>query len=1337
MNFEQFTHLYPLSKTLRFELRPVGATLAKIKEGGFLENDNHRAESYKKVKKLIDEYHKHFIEQALGDFSLTENETEGSKCLNSYLETYIQLYRSSRIEDAEKKAFEKVQAEMRKFIAKTLKGSEAYKRLFKKELIKEDLPAFLRTHGGTVADEELVAEFKDFTTYFDGFNKNRENMYSEEEKSTAISYRLVNENLPIFVDNMAAFAIIAQMPEVRAMLDVLQKDLGVELDGTTIDELFTLPFFNKVLTQKQIAVYNAVIGSKVIDSHSKKESRIKGINQIVNIYNQQHKDARLPQLTKLKKQILSDREALSWLPEKFDKDADLLKAIHDGYERLTSDGMLEKLRTLLKSIVDYQTEGIFITNKKEFLTRISKKMFGEWNFITEAILCALKKEVPRKRNECDEKYEKRIDKMLKNHGGFSIRFIDDCVAAYVNTLDDEEQKKRFIPTVEAYFATLGAFDTEEEQTINFFSRIQNARVALRGLLDSAYPEGRSLIQDKENGALLKELLDAILALMHFVKPLLGKDEKGKDVNGKDERFYGELMHIWDEFDSFVPLYNMSRNYLTQKPYSEEKYRLFFENNGNVLKGWVDSHTEKSDSGTQYGGYLFRKKNGIGEYDYFLGVSSNKKLFRQQHGVENDSEEECYERLDYYQFKSETLFGSSYVGNNTEDESKYTEDVSKLKKAIESYVHANGVDIAYLFENEETISAYLKRVRKENSDFYENMLKDKDCSSAYNRIKKKILCALSTLKRVDAALQLARKEEYDLIQLFDGIRALPAQSLSFFKVPVAEVEKAMNGNLGEKKSGALFLFQILNKDLKYAEMALNGKRKSRGLENLHTMYFKTVMNGLSSSYDLGSGMIFYRKKTDFHYNESVMEKGHHYNELKDKFSYPIISKRRYMDDKFFFHLSVTLNSEVPKGNENINNHVNSYIVEEDNLHFIGIDRGERHLLYLTVIDSHGHILEQRTLNDVVNNYQGKDYHTDYHDLLKTRERQRQEERSSWKAIENIKDLKEGYLAQVVHQIAQLMVKYHAIVVLEDLNGGFMRERQKKAERSVYQQFEKKLIDKLNYLVDKKTDAHAPGGLMNAYQLANQVESSKNKSSKNKNFKSMGRQSGFIFYIPAWNTSNIDPVTGFTNLFDTRYKNAHDAQQFFSKFESIRYNETADRFEFRFSYSDFTRKAEGSRTDWTVCTYGTRIKTFRDPQKNNDWTSKEVVLTEEFKKFFAAYHVDIHSNLKDSIAAHGEKAFFEQLLALIRLTLQIRNSKSGTDIDYLLSPVADENGVFFDSRSCGNSLPQDADANGAYNIARKGLMLVRQMREAKDLKKFKADMTNHNWLKFAQEKPYLND
>lgn len=1264
MNFEQFTHLYPLSKTLRFELRPVGATLAKIKEGGFLENDNHRAESYKKVKKLIDEYHKHFIEQALGDFSLTENETEGSKCLNSYLETYIQLYRSSRIEDAEKKAFEKVQAEMRKFIAKTLKGSEAYKRLFKQELIKEDLTAFLRTHGGTVADEELVEEFKNFTTYFTGFYENRENMYSEEEKSTAISYRLVNENLPKFVDNMAAFAIIAQVPEVRAMLDVMQKDLGAELDGTTIDELFTLPFFNKVLTQKQIAVYNAVIGGKVSDSHSKGESHIKGINQIVNLYNQQHKDARLPKLKMLYKQILSDREALSWLPEKFDKDADLLKAIHDGYERLASDGVLENLRTLLESMADYQAEGIFITNDQQ-LTRISQKMFGEWSFISEAILCALKKDVPQKRNECDEKYEERIDKMLKNHGGFSIRFIDDCVAAYVNTLDDEEQKKRFIPTVEAYFATLGAFDTEEEQTVNFFSRIQNARDALQGLLDSAYPEGRALIQDKENGALLKELLDAILALMHFVKPLLGKNE-----NGKDERFYGELMQIWDEFDSFVPLYNMSRNYLTQKPYSEEKYKLNFENS-QLLKGW-DLNKEADNTS------IILRKDGL----FYLAIMNKKhnKLFARELPADGD----CYDKMDYKLLPGPNkMFPKVFF--------------SKSRKAE-------------FAPSEHIMDIYKKGSFKKGETF--NL---QDCHDLIDFFK------ASILKHEDwrqFEFKFSETGQYDDISGF--YREVEAQGykVTFRQVSVSYIDKLVN-------EGKLYLFQIYNKDF---------SSYSKGTPNMHTLYWKALFDERNLSdvvYKLnGEAEVFYRKKSiEAHPTHPANRPIKNKNKLNDKekslFAYDLIKDRRYSEDKFSLHVPITMNFKSV-GGPNINDDVVEFLRTNENLHFIGIDRGERHLLYLTVIDSHGHILEQRTLNDVVNNYQGKDYHTDYHDLLETRERQRQEARSSWKAIENIKDLKEGYLAQVVHQIAQLMVKYHAIVVLEDLNGGFMRGRQK-VERSVYQQFEKKLIDKLNYLVDKKTDAHAPGGLMNAYQLANQFKS----------FKSMGRQSGFIFYIPAWNTSKIDPVTGFTNLFDTSYKNVHDAQQFFSAFKSIRYNETADRFEFNFSYSDFTRKAEGSRTDWTVCTYGTRIKTFRDPQKNNEWTSKEVVLTEEFKKFFAAYHVDIHSNLKDSIAAHDEKAFFEQLLVLMRLTLQIRNSKSGTDVDYLLSPVADENGVFFDSHSCGNSLPQDADANGAYNIARKGLMLVRQMRAAKDLKKFKADMTNRNWLKFAQEKPYLND
>ena len=346
------------------------------------------------------------------------------------------------------------------------------------------------------------------------------------------------------------------------------------------------------------------------------------------------------------------------------------------------------------------------------------------------------------------------------------------------------------------------------------------------------------------------------------------------------------------------------------------------------------------------------------------------------------------------------------------------------------------------------------------------------------------------------------------------------------------------------------------------------------------------------------------------------------------------------------------------------------------------------------------------------------------MLVTREGDRTEARRNWHKIENIKDLKEGYLSQVVHIIAKMMAEYKAIVVLEDLNMGFMRGRQK-IERNVYEQFEKMLIDKLNYYVDKQKNATENGGLLHALQLANKFDG----------FKKLGKQSGCLFYIPAWNTSKIDPVTGFVNLFEIHYENVDKTRLFFSKFDSIRYNEKRDWFEFAFDYDNFGTKAEGTRTKWTLCTYGTRIKTFRNPAKLNQWDNEEVVLTDEFKKLFKEAGIDIKGNIKDAVCQLKEKKYLETLMHLMKLLLQMRNSVTNSEIDYLLSPVADENGNFYDSRTCDSALPKDADANGAYNIARKGLWVIEQIKNTTD--KPRLAMTNKEWLKFAQDKPYLNE
>ena len=131
-----------------------------------------------------------------------------------------------------------------------------------------------------------------------------------------------------------------------------------------------------------------------------------------------------------------------------------------------------------------------------------------------------------------------------------------------------------------------------------------------------------------------------------------------------------------------------------------------------------------------------------------------------------------------------------------------------------------------------------------------------------------------------------------------------------------------------------------------------------------------------------------------------------------------------------------------------------------------------------------------------------------------------------------------------------------------------------------------------------------------------------------------------------------------------------------------------------------------------------------------------MTAEMKSLLEHYYIDIHGNLKDAISAQTDKAFFTGLLHILKLTLQMRNSITGTETDYLVSPVADENGIFYDSRSCGEELPENADANGAYNIARKGLMLIEQIKGAEDLGNLKFDMSNKAWLNFAQKKPYKN-
>lgn len=1304
--YSNFTGLYSLSKTLRFELKPIGKTKENIEKNGILERDNERAIAYKSIKKVIDEYHKFFIEDKLRNFELSQNQ----------LEEFYMLYHLPTSDQKRKSDLPKVQENLRKQISDRFVKDDYYKRLFGKELIREDLAEFVGTPyyeniiRSVPGNEQLtgdevkliqentqreIAQFNDFTTYFVGFYDNRRNMYVAEDKATSIAHRMINENLPKFVDNMDVFEKIGAS-DVSQHFDELYKAMESYLNVCNLVDMFKLDYFSMVLTQTQIDVYNAIIGGKTLDDGTK----IQGLNEYVNLYNQQQKDKtkRLPKLKPLFKQILSERNAISWLPDEFENDNDMLQSIEKCYQDL-DEQVFGALKLLLTNIKDYDLEHIYLPNDLQ-LTDISQKHFGNWSVIKNAVLEETQLANPKKKNESGEKYDERIAKLLKVNDSYSIGFINNLLKSKI---DD-------FKSLENYFAGMGAEDIENGQKLNHFARIENAYTEIKTLLNTTYPEGKSLSQDKANVEKIKNLLDAIKDLQHFVKPLLGSGTESE----KDNRFYGDFAPLWETLDQITPLYNMVRNRMTKKAYSDEKIKLYFDNKGLFLNGWVDSKTDNSDNGTQYGGYLFRKINNIGEYDYYLGVSASTNLFRSFISVK-DADKSSFERLDYYQLKGKTFYGALYKGD-------YENESSYIKQAIDKVVAQLGseqlkmkVSAEYAKKQSKVSTAigYLKFVKQIDSEFYDILLKDDTFQKGNQTVIASMRATLLSLDRIPLAKDYAQKNYTIFSEMMDDIEALlQGKIFSYFPISQYELDDAVS-----RTTKPLYLFKITNKDLSFAETFATGQRKSRGTDNLHTMYFKALMSGDQNVFDIGSGSVFFRERKIVYTEEQLM-RGHHYEMLKDKFNYPIISKRRYAFDKFQFHLSISINYNSDKKID-INPLVNAYLKESNATHIIGIDRGERHLLYLSLIDLKGNIVEQYSMNEIVNEYNGNTYRTNYHNLLEAKEEQRDEARRSWQTIENIKELKEGYMSQVIHKIAELMVKYNAIVVLEDLNMGFMRGRQK-VEKQVYQKFEKMLIDKLNYLVDKKLDAKEMGGVLNAYQLTNKFES----------FQKLGKQSGFLFYIPAWNTSKMDPTTGFVNLFDTRYENMEKAKAFFGKFDSIRFNSAKGWFELAFYYDNFTTKAEGTQTKWTLCTYGTRIETKRNPDKNNEFDSVEFDLTERIKELFAKYKLDLNGNLKEQICNQTDTAFFKELLHLLHLTLQMRNSITGTETDYLISPVMNAKGEFYDSRVCGKNLPENADANGAYNIARKGLWVIEQIKHADDLTKIKLAISNKEWMRYVQ-------
>ncbi len=1168
---ELYRGMYSIQKTLRFELKPIGETKNYIKERGLIDEDQQKYNDSFKVKKLLDEYYSVVISDILSNFELDE----------TLLISFNENLKNTKV-------LSKIITDLKKELTDELK-TDIKDLTSAKVLIK--LENYLESKN-RIEDTKVLEQFKKFTTYYTNFFDSRKFILTGNKKGS-ISFRLIDENLRTFCENLKIFE------------KTLDSDLGNVLRNIEGSSYFTeFLSYNNLLTQEGIDEYNLCISGKSEDQNKK----VQGINEVINLYNQQH-NTKYQILQPLNKLILSDKQTFSFVLEKIESDYELYLLIDDFLkQKQFKNFFINK---------DVDLNNVYIANKAYALSNISNKIFGSWGHI---------------QNKLNEDYEKNIDNKIGN--------------------------KNFLDKRKKYFKNINVFSIKELNNLldkNLYDEFE--KMSQEFIADINSKKEKYLNLNKESVSNIKEnyqvveviknLLDSIKVYQEFLKTFYIPEV----YQVKDSDFYYELDEKYVEISEIIKIYDKVRNYLTQKPYSIEKFKLNF-NCPNLLSGW-DLNKEKD-----YLGIMLRKLNPkTKQHDYYLGILKEKDVF----DTETKTGNAYYEKMEYKLFP----------GAN--------------KQLPRMFISAK---------------EYNEKLSEEFKESYKNKLhtKDKLDKNFLTDYIRYMQLNLEERYKDDFEFNFRNPEDYSQVDQFYREVEEQGYNIKYKNYDKDYIDKCV-------EEGKLYLFQIYSKDF---------SPHSKGLPNNQTIYFNTLFSDENFKKKLvrlnGGGEIFYRPKSIKYHethpaNVPIKNKTIGYKKEYSKFKYPIIKDKRYTENKFLFHFPITLNAV--NSNSDVNDIVNNNI--KDFKHIIGIDRGERNLIYIVVTDLDGNIVEQQSLNEIINEYKGNKYTTNYYKLLDDRQKKLLEERKNWKNIETIKELKEGYISQVVNKVVKLALEYKAVIVLENLLPGFKNSR-KKVEKQVYQKFETQLIKKLNYVIDKKD----PETCFKALQLTKPITT----------LEDIYSQTGIVFYIPAWNTSNIDPTTGFVNLlYGLKYSSVKQAKELITKIKDIRYN--GSYYEFDIDFNDFKNYYPNTKTAWTVCTYGTRIRNYKKIDKKPLWASEEINLTEKIDDLFNEYEID-KNNIKESLLSKCDTNLFKDFIYYLRLTLQIRNSEIGTDVDYILSPVKNDNDEFFDSRKENPLLPKDADANGAYNIARKGIMLIKRIQNVKTGEKINYKITNEEYL-----------
>ncbi|MGI6545549.1 MAG: type V CRISPR-associated protein Cas12a/Cpf1 [Fastidiosipilaceae bacterium] len=1309
LNVQDFTNQHKISKTLRFKLIPVGNTNTKLLKSGILESDEQKAIDYPVMKRLLDLYYGNIIRDALG-------KTNEDWHLLSIL-----------YEENGHTLIEEKESLLRTSIVKQF-GNTA--PLFQADVIRKKLPEFVKKHIEFDAQEkqiylDMIARFKTFTGYFKGFWETRKNVFSSEPIATSISNRIVNENYPIFHRNCKLHqSNQKQVTFPMEELELYLKKIGSMDPGESIEHYFYPDIYNKLCAQDGIECYNAIIGGISLSDGT----RIQGYNEKVNLYNQQNKPEQpLIRLKKLKKQILAPTATPSFVGSIIEDDEDLLMVLgdlhHSLYEDDGSGNFFDKTKAMEEIVTDRDNhEAIFIPDSK--IAELSNRLTGDWSEVGRGLELVYDTTRTTMSSERAKRYEDFIKSSKTTNGKtkrtkhtFSIKEIGGAV----DRLKRKENRGNFTG-VACVFNTKDSLD---EST--FYTPIAK--------LVDAKPH-TPIAQQSENVDNIKEWLDFLMDSKHTWE-IIGVNE----TNNNHGAFYSLYEEVKDQFDQIVEVYNRVRNYLTKKPSEAKKIRLNFKSTS-FLEGWSESVIN-----VKKGSIL--KQNG----QYYLAITrvNNIENIFVSYDPSN-KEDEAFEKMLYSQMVKPHMSIPRLTVSKRSVKQHFINEGKTSDFVMEDGFNRPFCVTKHIMDLQKPVVGTAKKYQ------YKYYQATDDYDGFKKALTEWITFCIEFLKSYENTAiydyrGLKKPDEYEKIDAFYKDVEEASYQMTFELISKNALTRAIDRD-------EVFVFQIYNKDF---------SPRANGKPNLHTLYWNALFS--DENIEVGNlkldanAEVFFRKasmeRKVTHPKGSVLLNKFDRNGKKipsriyqDVYAYlnrqkseseicpeaksgiesgrfvhkvaehDIVKNKRYTEDTLLFHCPITINRTANNSVNNpkvFNEKVRELVKQNKDINIIGINRAERNLLYATVIDRNGKIIEQVNLDEIPSVGEKETKVVNYNDLLSDRESERMKARKSWKQLENIKDLKAGYLSQVVHQICMLMMKHKAIVVMENLDIGFKQGRVM-VEKQVYQAFELALLRKLNHLVLKDRPIDQPGGALYPLQLTHPVST----------MDDIFNQCGFVFYVSPAYTAKVDPKTGFTDLFvwnDLKQTGSlTKMRDFISRFEAITYNKSEDRYEFVFNYKDFgpfCRAKEPVDRQWTAVSYGARVDYFAKDETGKK-KPKVVQLTNAFHSFCDDIKStnDIKAWLMDK---QTDSAILRAWVQTMRLLFQMRNRTQWTD--HIVSPIISDH-ICFSSEHApqdGNVYPKNAGANGAYHIAKKGKLLLDRLDEDSEEEDYKRlFVKNDDWF-----------